>query len=140
VGVVRGINVVSISVPDLDAARAFYRDALGLGEPVYDLPEAGWVEFATGAGSGNLAVVLAEPDRLRDGTATGTTVVLDVDDVTAACAELRARGVECGEPQVFPGFVTFADVRDPFGNRLQVCSPAPEVDPDGDAGATATPT
>jgi predicted enzyme related to lactoylglutathione lyase len=137
VGVVRGINVVSISVPDLDAARAFYRDALGLGEPVYDLPEAGWVEFATGGGSGNLAVVTAEPNW---SPSTGTTVVLDVDDVEAACADLRARGVECGEPQVFPGFVTFADVLDPFGNRLQVCSPAPEVEPDRDEGAGATPT
>jgi catechol 2,3-dioxygenase-like lactoylglutathione lyase family enzyme len=149
VGVVRGINVVSISVPDLDAARAFYRDALGLGEPVHDLPDAGWVEFATGGGSGNLAVVAAQAGRLRGGTAsgapsTGTTVVLDVDDCAAACAALRARGVECGDPQVFPGFVTFADVFDPFGNRLQVCSPAPEVDPAGDAardaGPAATPT
>ena len=49
----RGINVVSIAVPDLDAARAFYRDVLGLGAPVYDLPDAGWIEFGTGGG-GNL--------------------------------------------------------------------------------------
>jgi predicted enzyme related to lactoylglutathione lyase len=131
-GVVRGINVVSISVPDLDAARAFYRDALGLGEPVYDLPDAGWIEFATGGGSGNLAVVAATPGWAPS---TGTTVVLDVDDCATACRELRARAVECGEPQVFPGYVTFADVFDPFGNRLQVCSPAP-ADTDG----PATPT
>ena len=37
----RGINVVSIAVPDLDRSCAFYRDALGLGEPLYDLPDAG---------------------------------------------------------------------------------------------------
>ena len=42
-----GINVVSISVTDLDQARSFYRDTLGLGQPVYDLPEAGWIEFST---------------------------------------------------------------------------------------------
>jgi predicted enzyme related to lactoylglutathione lyase len=134
--VVRGINVVSISVPDLDTARTFYRDALGLGEPVYDLPDAGWVEFATGPASGNLAVVTAQPGWAPS---TGTTVVLDVDDCAAACTELRARGVECGEPQVFPGFVTFADVYDPFGNRLQVCSPAPDAGaPGDDHGSAAT--
>lgn len=37
----QGINVVSISVPDLDAARIFYRDILGLGQPLDDLPGAG---------------------------------------------------------------------------------------------------
>lgn len=116
-----GINVVSISVPDLDAARVFYRDTLGLGEPVYDLPDAGWIEFATGAASGNLSVTAAE-----DGWApsTGTTVVLNVADCHAAVAELRRRGVACEDPVVFPGFVTFASFRDPFGNRLQMCSPA----------------
>ncbi len=36
----RGINVVSISVTDLDRARAFYGETLGLGTPLYDLPEA----------------------------------------------------------------------------------------------------
>ena len=117
-----GINVVSITVPDLDGARAFYRDVLGLGAPVYDLPDAGWVEFATGASSGNLALTRAEPDWQPS---TGTTVVLDVDDCHAACAELRRRGVPCDDPTVFPGFVTFASFRDPFGNRLQICSPAP---------------
>ena len=50
----QGINVVSIPVPDLDKARAFYRDVLGLGEPVYDLPEMGWIEFKTGSAAGNL--------------------------------------------------------------------------------------
>jgi hypothetical protein len=55
----------------------------------------------------------------------GTTVVLNVQDCHAACAELRRRGVRCDDPQVFPGFVTFASFYDPFGNRLQMCSPAP---------------
>lgn len=54
---------------------------------------------------------------------TGTTLVLDVDDCDAAVAELRRRGVACEDPQVFPGFVTFASFYDPFGNRLQMCSP-----------------
>ena len=39
-----------------------------------------------------------------------------------------AEGVICDEPQVFPGYVTFASFYDPFGNRLQMCSPAPQPD------------
>jgi predicted enzyme related to lactoylglutathione lyase len=120
-GPFKGINVVSISVPDLDEARLFYREVLGLGAPVYDLPEAGWIEFSTGAENGNLSVTLAGPGWAPS---FGTTVVLNVADCHAAAAELRRRGVACDEPQVFPGFVTFASFYDPFGNRLQMCSPA----------------
>lgn len=117
-----GINVVSISVTDLDRARDFYGGTLGLGAPVYDLPEAGWIEFGTGGEGGNLSVTLAEEGWRPS---TGTTVVLNVEDCNEAVAELRRRGVECDDPIVFPGFVTFASFRDPFGNRLQMCSPAP---------------
>ncbi|WP_420124823.1 VOC family protein [Longimicrobium sp.] len=118
-----GINVVSIAVPDLATARDFYRDVLGLGEPLYDLPEAGWIEFGTGGAGGNLALTAAEPGWQPS---TGTTIVLDTPDCHASCAELRARGVRCDDPVVFPGFVTWCSFYDPFGNRLQMAGPAPE--------------
>lgn len=117
-----GINVVLIAVPDLDRARAFYRDVLGLGTPIYDIPDAGWIEFRTGGSGGNLALTRAEPGWRPS---TSTTVVFDTADCPAACLELRARGVRCDEPEVFPGFVTWCSFYDPFGNRLQMCSPAP---------------
>jgi predicted enzyme related to lactoylglutathione lyase len=117
----RGINVVSVAVPDLREARSFYGEVLGLGAPVHDLPDAGWIEFSTGGG-GNLAVTTAESGWRPS---TGTTVVLNVDDCLTAVDDLRGRGVVCDEPQVFPGFVTFASFYDPFGNRLQMCSAAP---------------
>lgn len=120
----RGINVVSIPVPDLDEARRFYRDTLGLGEPIYDLPDAGWVEFGSGGPSGNIAVTRAE-DGWRP--AVGTTIVLDVEDCEASWEELRRRGVKCEDPEVFPWYVTFCSFYDPFGNRLQMCSPAPDA-------------
>jgi predicted enzyme related to lactoylglutathione lyase len=118
----KGINVVTVSVPDLEQARHFYGETLGLGEPLYDLPDAGWIEFSAGAEWGNVSVTLAEPGWIP---AFGTTVVLNVDDCEAACAELRRRGVRCDDPEVFPGYVTIASFYDPFGNRLQMCSPAP---------------
>jgi predicted enzyme related to lactoylglutathione lyase len=122
VKVFKGINVVSISVSDLDKAREFYCDVLGLGEPIYDLPDAGWIEFESGSPSGNIAVTKAEPHWQPN---TGTTVVFNVEDCDIACTELRRRGVHCEDPVVFPGYVTFCSFYDPFGNRLQMCSPAP---------------
>ena len=117
----RGINVVSIAVPDLERGRAFYRDVLGLGTPLYDLPDAGWIEFGTG-GSGNLALTAAPAGWAPS---EGTTVVLDTENCGATCAALRARGVRCDDPVVFPGFVTYCSFYDPFGNRLQMAGPAP---------------
>ena len=117
----RGVNVVSIAVPDLLAAKRFYRDTLELGDPVYDLPDAGWIEFSTGGG-GNLAITTegyAAPAGQR------TTVVLNCGDCRQAYEALRARGVRCEEPVTFPGYVVFCTFYDPFGNRLQMCSPVP---------------
>lgn len=119
----KGINVVSIVVPDLDEARHFYRDVLGLGEPIHDLPDAGWIEFRCGSSAGNLAVTTAEEALVPS---TTTTIVLNVDDCEVSSVELRRRGVRCDDPQVFPGYVTFCSFYDPFGNRLQMCSPAPD--------------
>jgi predicted enzyme related to lactoylglutathione lyase len=118
----KGINVVSISVTDLDQARTFYRDVLGLGEPVYDLPDMEWIEFSSGATNGNLSVVLA-PDGWQP--STSTTIVLNTDDCYKTCEALRARGVRCEDPVDVPGFVMYCDFYDPFGNRLQACSASP---------------
>lgn len=114
-----GINVVSISVPDLDAAREFYGNVLGLGEPVYDMPEIGWVEFATGSPHGNIAVTTNEADQEPS---TATTVVLNTENCYRACDELRERGVRCDDPVLVPGLVVYCSFYDPFGNRLQMCS------------------
>ena len=118
----QGINVVSIVVPDLDQGRLFYRDVLGLGDPVYDLPDAGWIEFQTGSPGGNLAITTGEAAPCQ----SGATVVLNVEDCYEAREELRRRGVRCEEPVVFPGFVVYCSFHDPFGNRLQMVSPAPD--------------
>ncbi|WP_429886528.1 VOC family protein [Geoalkalibacter halelectricus] len=116
--------MVSISVSDLDEALRFYRDVLGLGEPIHELRDAGWIEFSPGASSGNIAVTRAEVGWTPT---TGTTVVLNVDDCQASWKELKRRRVRCGDPETFPGYVTFCSFYDPFGNRLQMCSPAPDV-------------
>jgi predicted enzyme related to lactoylglutathione lyase len=118
----QGINTVSIPVTDLAAARDFYGRVLGLGAPLYDLPDNGWIEWNPGGGTGNLAITTAPPG--WQPAATGVTIVLNVADCEAAVEELRARGVPCDDPTRFEGYITFATFTDPSGNRLQICSPA----------------
>ena len=117
----QGINVVSIPVSDLTLAKTFYGEVLELGEPVYDLPDAGWIEFGSGGDGGNIAVTTADAEQAGK---LGVTIVFNVPDCAAAVAQLRSRGVRCDDPVTFPGFVVFANFYDPFGNRLQIAGPA----------------
>jgi predicted enzyme related to lactoylglutathione lyase len=43
-----------------------------------------------------------------------------VDDADKAVAELRKKGVKCDDVVTIPGMVSFANVYDPEGNRLQL--------------------
>ena len=119
----RGVNVVSLAVPDLEAARDFYGRVLGLGAPLYDMPQIGWLEFGTG-GAGNLAVTTNERDQPPS---TRSTLVLNTVDCFATCEELRRRGVRCDDPVVVPDVIVYCTFYDPFGNRLQICSEPPRA-------------
>ncbi len=74
------------AVPDIDAARTFYRDVVGLdvtdammGQLSIDLPGGGWV------------LVYPKPDHEP---AVYTMLNLEVDDIETAVDELAGRGVE----------------------------------------------
>ncbi|MBA3867654.1 MAG: VOC family protein [Anaerolineae bacterium] len=118
----QGINVVSISVPDLDKGRDFYSKVLEFGEPIFDLPDAGWIEFKLGTNAGHISLTKAE-----DGwqPSSGITIVIDTEDCYATCKALRERGVKCDDPIGIPNMVTYFNFYDPFGNRLQGCSAPP---------------
>lgn len=80
-------------VPDIDAARTFYRDVLGLtvtdedmGQLSLTLPGGGWV------------LIYPKPDHEP---ATYTVLNLEVADIDAAVDELTARGVVFVH---YPGF------------------------------------
>jgi catechol 2,3-dioxygenase-like lactoylglutathione lyase family enzyme len=115
----------SFAVPDIDAARRFYRDTLGL--DVRDSREQGLLELHLGGG-GAPVLVYPKPDHEP---AVFTVLNFPVASVDAAVDELNAAGVEMARFDIEGGGgdergihrgngPTIAWFRDPAGNILSV--------------------
>jgi methylmalonyl-CoA/ethylmalonyl-CoA epimerase len=81
---------VAIVVEDLDRAKAFYRDVLGLPH-LFDAPP-GLAFFQCG----ETRLMLSRPE--GPDAAGGSILYYGVDDVEAACREMSAQGVAFEEP------------------------------------------
>ena len=112
------IGVVMLGVTDLGRSLAFYRDTLGL-----PLRGTGG-EFAF-LDAGGITLALREtPDLGAPSDDRRVEVVFSVEDIQAAHASLRSRGVEFRrEPRVVTGDQHAADFRDPDGHVLSIFGP-----------------
>jgi indole-3-acetate monooxygenase len=119
---VAGLHHVAIVAPDLESARSFYGDVLGLNErsdrPT-DVRPGHWMD----TGGQQLHIVLPG--------GPGHHLALEVPDIDAAVAELRAKGIDAPDPYGIGGTprregeavqTIFAD---PFGNRVELTQLAP---------------
>ncbi len=115
----------SFAVKDLDEAKVFYGDTLGI--PVQEL-DMGIIELTLGSGA--RVMVYPKPDHEP---AVFTILNFDVDDVEAAVDELHARGIvtkiydDADFPTDDKGISrdmgpAIAWFRDPSGNVLAVLS------------------
>lgn len=110
---------VAIAVEDLDRAKAFYRDVLGLPH-LFDAPP-GLVFFQCG----ETRLMLSRPEGPEP---SGNSILYyGVDDVEAAYEEMRARGVAFDEPprkiaEVDGKPIHLAVCRDSEGNLLGLIS------------------
>jgi catechol 2,3-dioxygenase-like lactoylglutathione lyase family enzyme len=106
-------DFVSVPVADMDRAKAFYRDVLGLHSPNWD---DGWPEIETG----NVSLYLVDPTAMGSGFAPHVApIALRVPDVAAAKAELEGRGLEfAGEHDT--GVCNMAFFSDTEGNALML--------------------
>jgi len=114
----RGLTTVSFYAADLDAARRWYAELLGI-EPYFQRP--GYVEFRIGDHQHELGIIDARYAPGATAGPAGAVVYWHVDDLAATFDRLLSLGAtehdaprERGE-----GFVT-ASVVDPFGNILGV--------------------
>jgi predicted enzyme related to lactoylglutathione lyase len=118
--IVTGMDFVSVPTKDLDAARAYYGDVLGLPcSSVWQRPgtPALGAEFETG----RMTIAVIAPDML--GIPFGANCVpiaLHVEDVAAARTELESRGVEFLGDIIDSGVCQMANFRDPDGNALML--------------------
>jgi predicted enzyme related to lactoylglutathione lyase len=112
------LELVAVPVSDVDRAKAFYTEKAGFNADhdhrVSD--EIRFVQLTPPGSACSIALGTGITD-MAPGSARGLQLV--VSDITAAHAELVARGIEVGEVQQFPwgSFVFFSD---PDGNGWAV--------------------
>ena len=118
--IVTGMDFVSVPAKDLDAARAYYADVLGLPcSSVWqrgDTPAMG-AEFETG--SMTIALIASEMVGIPF-SANVVPIALRVDDVAAAREALEARGVEFMGDIIDSGVCHMTHFKDPDGNVLML--------------------
>ena len=127
-----GLHHVAVVAPDLRAAQAFYGELLGLSERT-DRPGGGRPGHWMDAGRQQIHIVLpGGPDH---------HFALEVPDIDAAVAELRAKGIAVDDPYGIgrtprvEGEAVQTIFTDPFGNRIELTQPAPPTPAVTGAGA-----
>ena len=106
---IQGLRTAVYKVADLEKAKAWYSDMLGI-DPYFDEP------FYVGYNVGGYELGL-DPD--LEGVITGNSVGIywGVADAKASFAELTAKGAEIDTPpHDVGGGIIVASVLDPFGN------------------------
>ena len=113
--IVERTDFISVPVTDMERARAFYAETLGL--PVVD--PRGFPEFQLGE---NVSLYLIDPTQTGSSFVGGhsSAVALRVPDVADARSELEARGVTFEGETRDTGVCHMAFFKDPDGNQLML--------------------
>ena len=110
---IKAIGFVAIPVTDVQRARKFYENVLGL-TPSGEFMEGQWVEYAIGDDTLAIANV---GDHWKPSD-QGTGAALEMEDFESAIAELKKANVRfAAEPFETP-VCHMAVVQDPDGNKL----------------------
>lgn len=125
-----------IQVFDMPTSLAFYRDVMGF-EVISDAPENGRCDWAW-LKSGDSELMLntayeaeerpAAPDPARFAAHSDTTLFFGCDDVDAAHAELRARGIATREPILTDYGMKQVYLQDPDGYEICLQQPVGAAD------------
>jgi predicted enzyme related to lactoylglutathione lyase len=111
---VERVDFVRIPVTDIEKAKRFYGEVLGL-EQKLNSPGDDWIEFETG--NVTLAVMTPHTHGYEFAPLPPGTIALRVPDVAAAKAKLEAVGVQVNE-MWDSGVCYGAGFRDPDGNAI----------------------
>ena len=107
-------DFVSVPVRDMERAKRFYSETLGIRSRALD---DAWPEFETG----NVSLYLVDPTRIGgDFQPHNSHIALRVPDVHEARAKLEQAGVEFEGEILDTGVCHMAFFRDPEGNALML--------------------
>ena len=112
-----GLNFVMLHVPDIEQARAFYTEKLGL---VVEDQQPAFVQFKQHAGMG--AIFALEEDAGAS-PYQGVELWWMVDNADATYATLVSNGVENASQPTDEPFGRAFTVKDPAGNRINLFQP-----------------
>lgn len=107
------LNQVLVQVDDFEAALAFYQT---LGLRLIVSARGDYARFETPDGGSTLSIALT--DKV---CANGTEICFEVEDVDAACAQLKANGLTLeSDPEDKRWLWREASLRDPSGNLILI--------------------
>jgi predicted enzyme related to lactoylglutathione lyase len=107
-------DFVSVPVQDMERAKRFYSETLGIHSPNLD---AGFPEFETG----NVSLYLVDPTAIgAEFKPHGSHIALRVADVAAARADLEEKGIEFHGDIRDTGVCHMAFFSDSEGNALML--------------------
>src|SRR5213083_1354837 len=112
--ITKAVAFIAIAVSDKDRAQKFYREILEL-KPSSTHLDGASVEYYLGPTTFGVG---CDPacKQARD----GTTVAFEVDDIDAAIAKLKERGVTFDIEKTETPVCWMAHFRDPDGNKLVI--------------------
>jgi predicted enzyme related to lactoylglutathione lyase len=112
-----GVDFVGIPSNDIDTARAFYADVLGLEPSSLWGPKPVGAEFETGT----VTIALLNCPALNiPFSPNAAPLALQVDDVHAAREQLEAKGVAFLGETIDSGVCHMANFKDPDGNAIML--------------------
>ena len=107
-------DFVSVPVQDMERAKRFYSETLGIHSPNLDQP---WPEFETGT----VSLYLVDPTQFGEEFKPHTAhIALRVPDVAEARAQLEAAGIEFHGETLDTGVCHMAFFADSEGNALML--------------------
>ena len=110
---IKKIAFVGVPVTDMQRAREFYEDVLGL-EPDPEMTGEHWTEYSIGEGTLALACV---GEQWRPSN-QGTSAALEVENLEDAITRLEERKISCDK--VDSPVCRMAIIEDPDGNKLMI--------------------
>ena len=116
---IKKIAFVGIPVTDMERARAFYEDVLGL-QPDPEMTGQHWTEYSIGDGTLAIACVGEQWKPSNE----GTSAALEVENLEEAIARFEGRKI--AYDKVDSPVCRMAIVQDPDGNKLIIHKLKPE--------------